>query len=205
MPNTHNISTILFDLGRVLVELDGPPIKNHWLAEPIAELESWQRWGRSTVVKAFESGELGADAFSEALVKEQGLVIAAPQFAAEFSAWPKALFPGVVPLLTALGLGYRLAYFSNTSCLHVPRLNHEMGLAELIPHRFASCEIGFFKPDPAGFEFILSELDVAPASVLFLDDSPANIEAARSCGLLAEQVVGLAEVKAALAKHGICH
>ena len=201
--NNSNISTILFDLGRVLVELDGPPIKNHWLAKPIAELESWQRWGCSASVKAFESGELTPAAFGEQLVAEQSLVIPPEQFLVEFTAWPKGLFPGVKELLNALAPRYQLAYFSNTSALHVPRLNHEMGLAQYFAHRFASCEIGFFKPDPEGFEYILSELKVAPETILFLDDSPANVAAARSCGLVAEPVVGLVEVQRALAKHSL--
>ena len=131
------------------------------------------------------------------------MVIPPEQFLVEFTAWPKGLFPGVKELLNALAPRYQLAYFSNTSALHVPQLNHEMGLAQYFAHRFASCEIGFFKPDPEGFEYILSELKVAPETILFLDDSPANVAAARTCGLVAEPVVGLAEVQRALAKHSL--
>lgn len=201
--NNSNISTILFDLGRVLVELDGPPIKSRWLKDPVSEQESWLRWSRSACVRAFESGELSASVFGAQLVEEQGLAISPEQFLVEFTAWPKGLFPGSSQLLATLARSFQLAYFSNTSVLHVPRLNREMGLEQYFSHRFASCEIGYFKPDPKGFEYILKVLKVAPENVLFLDDSPANVAAARSCGLVAESVIGLAEVKRALAKHSL--
>jgi putative hydrolase of the HAD superfamily len=53
-----------------------------------------------------------------------------------------------------------------------------------------SCELGARKPDPAIFGAALARLDCAPADVLFLDDRPANVAAARALGLAAETYTG---------------
>lgn len=50
---------------------------------------------------------------------------------------------------------------------------------------FYSCEMGVVKPDPAYFHRIVGDLGLPAASVGFVDDLAANVEAARSVGLRA--------------------
>jgi putative hydrolase of the HAD superfamily len=45
-----------------------------------------------------------------------------------------------------------------------------------------SHEVGLKKPDPAIYELTTSQLRVDPAEVAFLDDVPANVDAARAAG-----------------------
>ena len=45
-----------------------------------------------------------------------------------------------------------------------------------------SHEVGLKKPDPAVFELARSRLGVEPGQIAFLDDVPANVEAARAAG-----------------------
>jgi len=44
---------------------------------------------------------------------------------------------------------------------------------------------GVAKPDPAIFELLLDRFDLDPATTLFIDDSPVNVEAARRVGIQA--------------------
>lgn len=50
---------------------------------------------------------------------------------------------------------------------------------------FWSCEVGALKPEPAYFERVLAALGLPAERVGFVDDSPANVEVARSLGLRA--------------------
>ena len=61
-----------------------------------------------------------------------------------------------------------------------------LGYEETFDRQFYSCELGLAKPDPAYFTAILAELDVEPATVLFVDDTAVNIDGANSVGLHAE-------------------
>jgi len=51
---------------------------------------------------------------------------------------------------------------------------------------FFSCEMGCSKPDPAFFTMIIQSLNLAPDTVLFIDDMEANIAAAESVGIRSE-------------------
>jgi len=56
-------------------------------------------------------------------------------------------------------------------------------------HRFDvlvwSFQLGMAKPNPAIYRHTLAELSVQPEETLFIDDKPANIEAAQALGIQA--------------------
>jgi len=76
---------------------------------------------------------------------------------------------------------------------------------ELFDFVVDSSSVGVRKPDPRIFELALGQLqDTAPAEVVFLDDYPANVEAARQLGLQgilvgADLAAVIAELDATLA------
>ncbi|MEU9289761.1 HAD family phosphatase [Streptomyces sp. NPDC048275] len=76
-----------------------------------------------------------------------------------------------------------LTLFTNNGPLEeevLPRLYPEMfdGFGQLL----FSYRLGHRKPDPAAFDAASKRLGASPDEVLFIDDSPANIEAARTLG-----------------------
>ncbi|WP_045859362.1 HAD family hydrolase [Teredinibacter purpureus] len=195
------ISTLLFDLGGVLIELDGPPIKKEWINETLSHEENWQRWMSSSYVKNFETGKITAEDFVTGVVKELSLNTSEDTFRQAFVEWPKALFPGVTELLCALKKNYNLAFFSNTSSLHLPRLLNELQLADYFDYTYASYEIGHFKPDVSGFHYVSADMGVSPESILFIDDNQINIQGALAAGLQAQKAVGFDDVLAVLTQH----
>ena len=90
---------------------------------------------------------------------------------------------------------------------HRGRHMHEtFGYAELFDETFYSYELGVAKPDPTYFTAILDRLGVEPGEVLFVDDNGANVQAARSVGLRAEQwhvEDGQQALREQLARHGL--
>jgi putative hydrolase of the HAD superfamily len=57
--------------------------------------------------------------------------------------------------------------------------------------QFYSCEIGVMKPDRAYFATVLERLGTPAEQVVFVDDSPANVAAAREIGIDARLYTGL--------------
>jgi putative hydrolase of the HAD superfamily len=68
--------------------------------------------------------------------------------------------------------GHRARYMSQT-----------LGYGELFDREFYSCALGVTKPAPEFFSAVLESIDLAPASVLFIDDRRENVESARSLGI----------------------
>lgn len=200
---TSSIKAVLFDLGNVLVELDGPPIKPAWLDSSVTPEESWRRWNSSLFVEKYEKGLISAREFVEGVIGEQGLKVDVADFIEHFTLWPKALFPGVLELLADLRSRYTLALYSNTSDMHWPRMMDEMQLDGKFDYYFASFQMGMYKPDVKSFVYVADKMELEPKKILFLDDNPANVAGARQAGLLSEQVKGINQVKAVLLRKGL--
>lgn len=65
-------------------------------------------------------------------------------------------------------------------------MKKEMGFKPLFDHMFVSCEIGAQKPDPAFYQYIEKYLELDAKSILFWDDRPQNVNAAKTHGWKAE-------------------
>ena len=65
-----------------------------------------------------------------------------------------------------------------------------------------SADVGLVKPDPAIFHCFLERFDLAAADCLFIDDSLANVEAARGLGMAAHHFLGAEGLEARLRRDG---
>jgi putative hydrolase of the HAD superfamily len=103
-------------------------------------------------------------------------------------------------------LGIRCGIATNQQDLRAGHLSGTLGYAALFDVECYSCHIGARKPQPAFFAAAIAAVGCAPADILFIDDSAANVEAARTCGLRAElhdEGSGAAGIAAALQRHGV--
>jgi putative hydrolase of the HAD superfamily len=65
-----------------------------------------------------------------------------------------------------------------------------MGLDTLFDRIFASAHLGVCKPQPAFYAAVTQAIGVAPEQIMFWDDTPAHVEAARAFGWQAELYKG---------------
>lgn len=68
-----------------------------------------------------------------------------------------------------------------------------------------SGEVGLIKPDPAIYHLHARTFGLSPQHTLFIDDSPANVAAARGCGWQAVLFTDPETLSKDLAAHGIAH
>lgn len=83
------------------------------------------------------------------------------------------------------------------------RFIRESGLYEPFDPCLLSCEIAIEKPDPRAYAFLLAELKLPAHDVVFIDDRPENIEAAKKIGLDAILFTSEQQVRTALTQRGI--
>ncbi|MFC4949893.1 HAD-IA family hydrolase [Pseudonocardia sp. GCM10023141] len=57
------------------------------------------------------------------------------------------------------------------------------GFPDLVDVLLYSHEIGIAKPDPRAYQLTCERLAVEPTGAVFVDDVPANVEAARQIGM----------------------
>ncbi|WP_331766773.1 HAD family phosphatase [Embleya sp. NBC_00896] len=90
---------------------------------------------------------------------------------------------GTVDLLAELAeQDVPLALLSNAPS-GMARLIEEQPWSAVFRHRLFSADLGLTKPDPRIFGRLCERLDARPGDLLFVDDRPENLDAARALGI----------------------
>lgn len=188
----ENIQNIIFDLGDVILNID-IPLTFQAFAElsglSIAELG--KIFNENEIFRKFETGKLSEPQFRQ-LVRN---ILEMPHLTdLEIdNAWNTLLLdipPARIELLHKLAQKYRLFLLSNTSSIHIRRVNEIIkevsGIAQLnhlFEKVFLSYELGYMKPDHDIYRKVLEMADIIPEQTLFLDDNLANTNAAKELGI----------------------
>jgi glucose-1-phosphatase len=196
------IAGILFDVGGVLVALDGVPSMAKLLGMEPEHEALHAMWIASPSVVAHETGRIDAAAFAAGVVADLSLPITADCFLQDFCNWPTGLLPGALELLDEIPDTYRVAALSNTSAVHWDKIQ-AMGLVDRFDQIYLSHQIGCLKPTPEAFRVALEGMRLPPSDVLFLDDGLRNVDAAAQMGMHAHVARGPAEARRVLAQYGI--
>ena len=198
----HKIAGILFDIGGVLVALDGAPSISKLLGvEPQNEVLH-AMWLASPSVVAHETGKMDAAAFAAGVVADLGLPVTADYFLQDFCNWPTGLLPGALQLLGEIPDTYHVAALSNTSAVHWDKIQ-AMGLVDRFDQMYLSHQIGYLKPATGAFLVAIEGMGLSPSDVLFLDDGLRNVEAAVKLGMHAHVARGPEEARRVLVQYGI--
>ncbi|MCA9619550.1 MAG: HAD family phosphatase [Myxococcales bacterium] len=113
-----------------------------------------------------------------------------------------AWLPGMEALLAELSArGHALHLLSNYAPWY-RLIEHKLQLSRHAAWSFVSCDMGVRKPDPRAYRFPAERLGCPPASLVFIDDQPANCEAAREEGLQAFHFDGAAPLRRAFEARG---
>lgn len=65
-------------------------------------------------------------------------------------------------------------------------LRNEMGFSKIFDEVFSSAEVGYKKPQPEFFEYILKEIGLNKDEIQFWDDTEKNIQGAKEFGFDAQ-------------------
>lgn len=196
------IEVVLFDLGGVLVELNGVASMRE-LTGIESDDELWRRWLGCRWVRSFERGECSADEFANGVVEDWQLTVTPAAFFEAFAAWPAGLYPGAEDLVARVRERVPTGYLSNTNAGHWDSHFSQWPIMDAFDYRFLSFELGLLKPDRDVFDRVVELLPAPPAQILFLDDNRLNVDAATEAGFAAEHVRGVAEAEQALVAAGV--
>ena len=178
------INTIIFDFGDVFINLD----KNASLeALKKLGLDSWNE-EIDAINKKFEKGKLTEVQFMIELKK----LIPNASIDDIRTAWNAVLldFPlKRLEFLQQLSHKYKLFLLSNTDEIHIAKFEHKLGYTfarefyQCFEKVYFSFEIGYRKPEPEAFSYVIKKHDLSPKRTLFIDDKKENTAIAASLGM----------------------
>jgi glucose-1-phosphatase len=196
------VDALLFDLGRVVIDIDTARIHARWVelaGVPASHINATSITG-SEIFRQHERGEITDAAFFAELRRDLQIDLTDDQFIDGWNTIFVGEMPGIRGLLCRAHGQLPLYGFSNTNPAH--QAYWSVHFAELLaPFRkiYVSHEIGARKPERAAFEAVVGDIGVDPRRILFFDDVAENVLGARACGLQAVHVATTADVERALA------
>lgn len=113
--------------------------------------------------------------------------------------------PELTAYFTSLRPRYKTALLSNSFVGAREREQAARGFEDMADLIIYSHEVGLAKPDPRIYALTCERLGVQPAEMIFLDDSPGHIAAARAFGIhgivFHDNAQAIGEIEALLAAH----
>jgi len=201
---SHRIEALLFDLGRVVIDIDMARSRARW-AELAGVPEIEQRHSASiSGAEAFqrhERGEISDAEFFAHLRRELEIDLTDDQFIEGWNAIFIGEMSGIRDVLSRARKELKLFAFSNTNAAH--QAHWSVHFADLLApfHKvYVSHEIGARKPEAAAFRAVVEHIGIPPSRILFFDDNAENVAGARACGLAAVHVTSTADIVVALAE-----
>jgi putative hydrolase of the HAD superfamily len=198
------IEALLFDLGRVVIDIDVARVHARWaelsgVAVDDIVRRSRERIAGSDAFHAHERGEISDAVFFAHLRHALDVDLTDAQIADGWNAMLVGEIAGIRPVLARAQQALPLYAFSNTNAAH--HACWSVRFADLLaPFRkiYVSNELGARKPDEAAFRAVATGMGVAPQRILFFDDMAANVAGAEASGLRAVRVTAVADIERAL-------
>ena len=185
LPQDTGISTVIFDIGDVLVSAN---IKDYLMADPEVPNEIVDELLKLWFIEKDEVDDtMDLDTYREIVNKRMGT---------EFSKYIPKLFRYNVECVTAFDYtipmiqdlkdkGYKVYYLSNWSAWTHDLLQEagKFDFLKLMDGGVFSYDVGYMKPNEEIYKILLNKYKINPEEAIFFDDREENIEAANKLGI----------------------
>lgn len=186
-----DITNVVFDFGGVIAPADLSVVIDRFKALGFANIETYLNLVRQEgFFGDFETGLIGEEEFRARVSKEVDREVSMDECRNAYMGFFSSIPERNLSLMRRLRAeGYRLSLLSNTNPFIIEWSmskafdGHGHSLDEYLDSFYLSYEMKEMKPDERIFRMMLEAENVAPEQVLFIDDGPKNVEAARKIGL----------------------
>jgi HAD superfamily hydrolase (TIGR01549 family) len=198
------VKAIIFDLGRVLVNVDFEMGYSRMAALSGLRIEEVRdRLQDSRLAYAFESGLMPSAEFAARVSELMGV---SPSFEEFAEIWYSVFHEGpIVPeeFIAGLHERYRLVLLSNTNALHYEMLEQRLPVLKHFDAYTLSYQLGSQKPSPAIYHDAIVKAGCEPGECFYTDDINEYIDGARAAGIQAAQFRGFSRLKSDLQAAGV--
>lgn len=198
-----NVTTVVLDLGNVLIGWDPRRVWSRTMSE--AEIDRFvTEVGFEQLNRSLDAGRLYSDARAEVERDWPQHLAALDSYWHGFAESLTGPVEGTERLVDELRrAGVRLLGLTNWSAETFHLAPHAAPAIAELEDVLVSGRERLSKPDPAIFRLLIERYSLVPEQTLFVDDVLANVESARSLGMLAHRFQDAATLRADLLARGV--
>ena len=190
MKHFKNITTLIFDFGGVLIDLDINQCILNFNSLGLENVEQYlNNFAQSGFFMQLEKGQISAAEFRNEIRKLTPNKLTDTQIDEAWCSFLLEIPEEKLEMLIELRKKFRVVLLSNTNIIHFPNsekllfTNKGRQLSEYFDRCYLSYEMKMAKPDLQIFKNILASENVQPNECLFLDDGLKNTLQAQKLGI----------------------
>jgi putative hydrolase of the HAD superfamily len=201
-----SITTLILDLDGVIRHWDGEALEAASMAIGMERGVLFEVAFDEALMQQSMTGVITAESWEEEIARRvagrSGVEPIAVAALWRSQKWARIDDDVLDVVLAVRDRGHHVALFSNAST-RLERDLERLGVAERFDSIVNSARLGLAKPDPQAFHAAAEQMGVEPASCVFVDDRPDNVEGARRAGMRAEVFAGVEALRALLVEVGL--
>ncbi len=181
-----NLRAVIFDFGKVLsahpdADAHTSLVETSGVSDAVFEQHYWAHR------HDYDAGKLNGQTYWQTVAQGAGFELTAERLKAlhhhDSLMWANLNAPMVEWAHALHDAGIKTAILSNMGEVILAYMRENFAWLEIFDQLTWSCELLTAKPDPAIYRHTVEQLGVEPGQAIFIDDIPANIEAAREIGI----------------------
>lgn len=184
------IKNIVFDFGGVVVDIDRDKAVQAFIALGLKDADArLDKYHQTGIFQDLEEGKLTADEFRKELGTLCGRELNWTETQKAWLGFIDKVSLTKLDYIMELRKSYNVYVLSNTNPYVMawacsPELSsRKMPLNDYCEKLYLSYQIGYTKPAPEIFEFMLQDSHLIPSETLFVDDGASNIEMGQKFGM----------------------
>ncbi len=185
----QGITTLLFDFGGVLVDLDKQLCINAFAKLGIKNVDSLiSKFTQSGLFLSLEKGDISGNEFRDELRKLTVEKLSDEQIDTAWNSFLISIPEYKLEMLEELRKKYRILMLSNTNEIHFEQVAKSefrkkgLNLNDYFDKCYLSYELGMAKPNKDIYLHILETEKISANQILFIDDGEVNIKIAKELG-----------------------
>jgi 2-haloacid dehalogenase len=195
---------VIFDLGGVLIDWDPRYLYRNLIADAAVMEDFLARVCTHEWNELQDAGRPLAEATAQLVAEHPEC---AELIAAYYDRWEEMVRGGLEDSVRVLEdlhrRGVPLYALSNFATETFDRVRARLPFLALFRDIVLSADHGLCKPDPGFYRILLDRHSIEPTESVFVDDRPANVEAARALGMTGLDFRGAAALRDELVRLGL--
>lgn len=183
------IKNIVFDFGGVIVDIDRDKAVQAFIKLGLADADTrLDKYHQTGIFQELEEGKLSADEFRQELGKLCGRELTMEETRHAWLGFFNEVDLRKLDYIQELRKKYHLYLLSNTNPFVMswacsPEFSSKsIPLNDYCDRLYLSYQVGYTKPAPQIFDFMIKDANLIPSETLFVDDGASNIKIGKELG-----------------------